>query len=317
MEVSMRKKVTVFGSFVVDLMGRTPHLPVPGETVKGSMFRMGPGGKGFNQGVAAHKAGAEVAMVTKLGEDSFAEVALAAMRELKMDTRYIFRTGESETGAALIMVDEATSQNEIVVVLGACNSITDSEVESLGVLLSESEYLLTQLETNVSAVERVVKMAGERGAKVILNTAPVQAISDELLSRVDLITPNEVEAEILTGIPVTSEENAARAADWFFAKGVKEVIITLGDRGVYVATKQRRGRIPAFQVKAVDTTGAGDAFNGGLVTALTEGQTLWEAAVFASALAALSVQKLGTTPAMPVRAEIDAFLREHKEEWSC
>ncbi|PSL11456.1 ribokinase [Fusobacterium naviforme] len=313
----MRKKVTVFGSFVVDLMGRTPHLPVPGETVKGSMFRMGPGGKGFNQGVAAHKAGAEVAMVTKLGEDSFAEVALAAMRELKMDTRYIFRTGESETGAALIMVDEATSQNEIVVVLGACNSITDSEVESLGVLLSESEYLLTQLETNVSAVERVVKMAGERGAKVILNTAPVQAISDELLSRVDLITPNEVEAEILTGIPVTSEENAARAADWFFAKGVKEVIITLGDRGVYVATKQRRGRIPAFQVKAVDTTGAGDAFNGGLVTALTEGQTLWEAAVFASALAALSVQKLGTTPAMPVRAEIDAFLREHKEEWSC
>lgn len=160
-------------------------------------------------------------------------------------------------------------------------------------------------------------MAGERGAKVILNTAPVQAISDELLSRVDLITPNEVEAEILTGIPVTSEENAARAADWFFAKGVKEVIITLGDRGVYVATKQRRGRIPAFQVKAVDTTGAGDAFNGGLVTALTEGQTLWEAAVFASALAALSVQKLGTTPAMPVRAEIDAFLREHKEEWSC
>ncbi|MFR9307960.1 MAG: PfkB family carbohydrate kinase, partial [Lachnospiraceae bacterium] len=277
----------------------------------------GPGGKGFNQGVAAHKAGAEVAMVTKLGEDSFAEVALAAMRELKMDTRYIFRTGESETGAALIMVDEATSQNEIVVVLGACNSITDSEVESLGVLLSESEYLLTQLETNVSAVERVVKMAGERGAKVILNTAPVQAISDELLSRVDLITPNEVEAEILTGIPVTSEENAARAADWFFAKGVKEVIITLGDRGVYVATKQRRGRIPAFQVKAVDTTGAGDAFNGGLVTALTEGQTLWEAAVFASALAALSVQKLGTTPAMPVRAEIDAFLREHKEEWSC
>ena len=313
----MRKKVTVFGSFVVDIMGRTPHLPVPGETVKGSMFRMGPGGKGFNQGVAAHKAGAEVAMVTKLGEDSFAEVALAAMRELKMDTRYIFRTGESETGAALIMVHEATSQNEIVVVLGACNSITDSEVESLGVLLSESEYLLTQLETNVSAVERVVKMAGERGAKVILNTAPVQAISDELLSRVDLITPNEVEAEILTGIPVTSEENAARAADWFFAKGVKEVIITLGDRGVYVATKQRRGRIPAFQVKAVDTTGAGDAFNGGLVTALTEGQTLWEAAVFASALAALSVQKLGTTPAMPVRAEIDAFLREHKEEWSC
>lgn len=310
----MSKKVTVFGSFVVDLMGRTPHLPVPGETVKGTVFKLGPGGKGFNQGVAAHKAGADVSMVTKLGTDTFANVALDTMRGLNMDTKYVFQTKDAETGAALIMVDEKSSQNEIVVVIGACNTITDQEVESLTDLLDQSDYLLTQLETNVSAVEKVVDIAKKKGVKVILNTAPVQPISDELLSKIDLITPNEVEAETLTGIPVTDEENASKAADWFFAKGVKEVLITLGGRGVYVATKEKRGIIPAFKVDAIDTTGAGDAFNGGLVTALAEDKDIWESVLFASALAALSVQKIGTTPAMPTREEIDAFLDEHKGE---
>lgn len=253
-------------------------------------------------------------MVTKLGKDSFADVALDTMHTLGMDTSHIFQTEEAETGSALIMVEEKSSQNEIVVVLGACSRITDAEVESLSDLLSGAEYLLTQLETNVSAVEKLVEMAKERGVKVILNTAPVQPISDQLLSRVDLITPNEVEAETLSGIAVTDEENAGRAADWFFQKGVKAVMITLGGRGVYIATREKRGMLPAFRVDAVDTTGAGDAFNGGLVTALAEGKDLWEAAVFASALAALSVQRIGTTPSMPVRAEIDAFLQEHREE---
>lgn len=308
----MGKKITVFGSFVVDLMGRTPHLPVPGETVKGSVFKMGPGGKGFNQGVAAHKAGADVTMVTKLGTDAFAQVALGAMRELGMDESRVFHTKDTETGAALIMVDENSSQNEIVVILGACNTITDEEVESLQDVLKESEYLLTQLETNVSAVERIVDLAAESGVKIILNTAPVQPISDHILSKVDLITPNEVEAEILTGIPVDGKENADKAADWFFEKGVKNVLITLGGRGVYIATKEKRGIIPAYKVEAVDTTGAGDAFNGGLVAALAEGKDLWEAAVFANALAAVSVQRIGTTPAMPTREEIDSFLKEHQ-----
>ena len=138
----MGKKVTVFGSFVVDLMGRCPHLPVPGETVKGSIFKMGPGGKGFNQGVAAHKAGADVTMVTKLGEDAFADVALSTMKKLGMDTERIFRTGQTETGCALIMVDETTSQNEILVILGACDTITDEEVESIADLLDQSDFLL-------------------------------------------------------------------------------------------------------------------------------------------------------------------------------
>ncbi len=304
-------KVTVFGSFVVDLMGRTPHLPVPGETVKGSMFKMGPGGKGFNQGVAAHKAGADVTMVTKLGKDSFANVALDAMKELNMKQDYVFVTEEAETGCALILVDENTSQNEIVVLLGACNTITDDEVDSLTNILKDSEYLLTQLETNVSATNRVIDIAHKNHTKVILNTAPVQPIEDEVLKKVYLITPNEVEAEILTGIPVDSKENADKAADWFFEKGVENVLITLGGRGVYIATNEKREIIPAYHVEAIDTTGAGDAFNGGLVAALAEGKNLWEAAAFANALAAIAVQRLGTTPAMPTREEIEQFIKQN------
>ena len=186
------KKVTVFGSFVVDLMGRTPHLPAAGETVKGTVFKMGPGGKGFNQGVAAHKAGADVTMVTKLGQDAFADIALNTMNELHMDTGRVLYSETTETGCALIMVDENSSQNEIVVILGACNTITDQEVDSLEDLVGQSEYLLTQLETNVSSVERIVDIAYRKGVKVILNTAPVQPVSDELLGKIDLITPNEV-----------------------------------------------------------------------------------------------------------------------------
>ncbi|MEM1485625.1 ribokinase [Oscillospiraceae bacterium PP1C4] len=307
----MKKKVTVFGSFVVDLMARTPHLPVPGETVKGSMFKMGPGGKGFNQGVAAHKAGADMIMITKLGKDAFANVALEAMKELDMDTSHIFYSNDVETGSALILVDENSSQNEIVVVLGACNTIDDEDIASVEGVIKNSEYILTQLETNVSATEKVIDIAYKNGVKVILNTAPVQPIRDEVLAKVDLITPNEVEAEILTGIRIDCEENAKKAADWFFAKGVQNVIITLGGRGVYVATAQKQAIIPAYKVDAVDTTGAGDAFNGGLVAALAEGKDLWQASQFANALAAVAVQRLGTTPAMPTREEIDAFLAAH------
>lgn len=307
----MSKKITIFGSFVVDLMARTPHLPVPGETVKGSMFKMGPGGKGFNQGVAAHKAGAQVSMITKLGKDTFAGVALDAMKELEMDASKVFITETTETGIALITVDEKTSQNEIVVVLGACNTISDEEIDTIADVVKESAYLLTQLETNLSATERVIDIAYESGVKVILNTAPVQPISDDMLGKVYLITPNEVEAEILTGIRVENEENAKKAAEWFFAKGVKNVLITLGGRGVFIADHEKQGIIPAYKVKAIDTTGAGDAFNGGLVAALAEGKDLWEAAKFANALAAVAVQRLGTTPAMPTRTEIDEFIATH------
>ncbi len=305
----MKKKVIVFGSFVVDLMGRTPHLPAPGETVKGSMFRMGPGGKGFNQGVAAYKAGADVTMLTKLGRDTFGKVALDTMKELGMDDSHILFSEDRETGCALIMVDETTSQNEIVVISGACSTITDEEVDRLAPLLDGAAYLLTQLETNLSSIERIINLAYEKGVPVILNPAPVQPVKDELLSKVAMVTPNEVEAEIMTGIPVTDENSADCAAAWYMERGVKQVVITLGGRGVYVNDGVKKGIVPAFKVKALDTTGAGDAFNGGLLTALSEGKDIWEAAVFANGLAALSVQKMGTTLSMPLREEIDEFLQ--------
>ena len=238
---------------------------------------------------------------------------IALMKELGMKQDRILYSDDTETGCALIMVDENTSQNEIVVILGSCNTISDAEVDSLEDLLDGCEYMLTQLETNVSSVERIVDIACKKGVKVILNTAPVQPISDELLSKVDLITPNEVEAEILTGVKVDSEEAADKAAEWFFGKGVKRVLITLGGRGVYINTGDKKGIIPAYKVNAIDTTGAGDAFNGGLLAALAEDKDIWEAADFANALAALSVQKIGTTPSMPVRSEIDDFLNAHKK----
>lgn len=304
-------KVAVFGSFVVDLMARSPHLPALGETVKGSMFKMGPGGKGFNQCVAAHKAGADVVMMTKLGRDSFSNVALDAMAELGMAQDHIFFSDDKETGIALILVDENTGQNEIIIVPGACNTITGEEIRNIETIIKESEYVLLQLEVNQDANEMVVDMAGKYGCKVIVNTAPYSPVTDEFLSRVYMVTPNEVEAEELTGIKVSDLDSAKRAAKYFYDKGVKKVLITLGSKGVFVSSDGREEIVPAFKVDAVDTTGAGDAFNGGVLAALAEGKDIWEAVRFANGLAALSVQKLGTTPSMPVREEIDAFLEKN------
>lgn len=304
----MKKKVTVFGSFVVDLMGRAPHLPVPGETVKGNFFKQGPGGKGFNQGVAAHKSGADLVMITKLGRDSMAEVALNAMDELEMNKDYLFFSEKYTTGIALILVDENTSENAILIVPGACADITDEDIASVKQTILESSFLLLQLEINQDANEKVAKFAKENNIKVIVNTAPYQPVSDEFLNGVYLVTPNEVEAEGLTGIKVVDESSAEEAAKVFFSKGVQNVIITLGNKGAYINDRKISKIVPAYEVNTVDTTGAGDAFNGGLVAALAEGKSLYDAVLFANAVAALSVQKLGTTPSMPTRAETDEFI---------
>lgn len=305
------KKVAVFGSFVVDLMARSPHLPVPGETVKGSMFKMGPGGKGFNQCVAAHKAGADVVMMTKVGTDTFANVMLDTMTELNMSKDNIFITKETETGIALILVDENSSKNEIIIVPGACNTITAEEVASVENVIKECEYVLLQLEVNQDANEMIVDWQINM-CKVIMNTAPYAPMTDEFLSKCYMVTPNEVEAEEITGVEVKDLDSAKQAAAYFREKGVTDVVITLGSRGVFVSSKGKEIIVPAYKVDAIDTTGAGDAFNGGLLAALSEGKELWEAVRFANGLAALSVQRLGTTPAMPTREEIDKFLAEHE-----
>lgn len=300
----MGTKSLVFGSFVVDLMARTPHLPVPGETVKGSGFQMGPGGKGFNQAVAAHKAGADVALAIKLGKDTFAEIAQNMMNELGMSRDYVFRSSTHSTGCALIMVGEDSSQNEIVVVPGASLSFADEDVDLIKQAIDECGYLLMQLEINMDAMILAAEYAVKHGKKVILNPAPAADIPEKLWPMLDMVIPNEVEAEYYTGIAIRTEEEAKKAADWFHAKGVKQVVITLAERGAYLSGEGHGCLVPAFPVKAVDTTGAGDAFCGGLLAALSEGKGLWEAVCFANAAAALSVQKIGTAPSMPVREEI-------------
>ena len=307
----MAQKVTVFGSFVVDLMARAPRLPVPGETVLGSFFKQGAGGKGFNQGIAAHKSGGDVTMITKLGRDSLAGVATDAMDSVGLSKDHLFYSETEPTGVALISVDENTSQNEIIIVPGACATISDEDIASVADRIKESAYLLLQLEVNQDANEKVAAMAKAAGVKVIVNTAPYSPVTDEFLSGCYLVTPNEVEAEELTGICVSDLESADKAAKVFKDKGVQNVVITLGSRGVYVNEDGKSEIVSAYKVNAIDTTGAGDAFNGGLLTALSEGKTISEAARFANALAAISVQRIGTTPAMPTRAEIDKFLEEH------
>lgn len=304
----MKDKVIVFGSFAVDLMARAPHLPMAGQTVKGSRFQMGAGGKGFNQAVAAHKAGADVLTITKVGRDTFGQVAFDIMEENGMKKEGVIFSETEKTGIAIINVDETTSQNQIVIVPGACNTLTRGEIDKFRKELGEAKYLLLQLEVNQDANEYITNIAKESGCKVILNTAPYQKISDSFLAQIDLVTPNEVEAFEMTGIKITDFESARQSAKVFFQKGVKEVVITLGERGVFVSSNGREEMIEAYHVDTVDTTGAGDAFNGGLLTALAEGKKIFEAAKFGNALAALSVQKIGAAASMPDREEIDSFI---------
>ena len=226
-----------------------------------------------------------------------------------MESGRVVRTDREDTGGALILVGVDCSQNEIVVVPGAGLSITEQEVDSLKEVIQDCEYVLMQLETNLDAVERVAEYAAESGTRVILNPAPAADLPEGLWKRIDVITPNEVEAEYYTGIPVCSGESAEEAAQWFHRRGVRHVIITMGDSGAYLSVNGAGQMVPPFCVTAVDTTGAGDAFNGGLLAALSEGKDLTQAVVFASAAAALSVGRIGTAPSMPEREEILSLLK--------
>ncbi|WP_019121244.1 ribokinase [Brevibacillus massiliensis] len=302
--------ITVVGSYVVDLMSRTPHMPKPGETVLGGPFRMGPGGKGGNQAVAASRQGSQVFMVTKVGEDQFGKDALQNFTRERIDTSYVFIDREEATGVALIAVDDQ-SENMIVVALGACGRLTSADVEQAEETIRNSAVVLVQLETSLEAVKKTLELAQKHGVPVIMNPAPYQKISKELLQKVTYLTPNETEASLLTGIEVTDEESACLAAKVLYQWGVPQVIITLGKKGCYYYNGRNTGTLyPGFQVDAVDTTGAGDAFNGGLAHALAEGQSISEAIRCANAVAALSVTKPGTAPSMPTKAEVTRFLQQ-------
>lgn len=306
-------RVAVIGSFVVDLMARCPHLPSPGETVKGSFFRLGAGGKGYNQAVAAAKAGADLFFSTKVGEDEFARILYSGLKDNGLSDNVVFSCSEAATGAALISVDEQTSQNEIVVVPGSCECITGEEIQEMFKHLDDVRYLLLQLEINTDAMEEIIERAYEAGIKVILNPAPVQKIDDKVFRHLYAIVPNEVEAQILSGKNYSGDSDCSGMADFFLEKGVENVIITLGKRGAYVRSAGNGFFIDNYpDIRVVDSTGAGDAFCGGLLAALGEGSSFEESARFANVVSNLSVTRLGTSVSMPARAEIDSFLAAHR-----
>ena len=305
----MGRRIVVFGSYVTDLTGRGTRFPVPWETVLGTSFRMGPGGKGSNQAVAAFRAGGDVTLVTKLGRDAFGRAARDFYAAEGMNTDELIEDEACETGAALIMVNQQSGQNMIMVLNGACNCITPEDVRAKQALIEQADYLLVQMEINVDALERVIRIAHDSGVRVILNPAPVQKIADEIMAMIDTVTPNETEAAALTGVEVVDLESAHRAAQALLDKGVRNVIITLGGNGVYGTDGTHEELIKRIPVNAVDTTGAGDAFNGGFVTALSNGMSLFDAVRYGNCTGALSVTKPGTAGAMPRKAEIDALYR--------
>jgi ribokinase len=303
--------IVVFGSFVTDLTSRSEGLPVPGQTILGSSFSSGPGGKGSNQAVAAHRCGAKVRMVTKVGNDVFAAAVRDFYKKEGMDTSFFFTDPEKATGAALIMVDEKTGQNMIVVIGGACQNIRAEEVEKCRSLIEDSSILLLQLEINFDALFAVIKIAHDAGVTVVLNPAPANKIPEDIMAMVDILTPNETETKGLTGIDVRTKEDAKKAAEAFFKQGVKQVVITMGSLGAYANDGQKDELAPCLPVNVLDTTGAGDAFNGAFITALAEGKDLFTALRYGNAGGALSTTKPGTAPAMPFRKDVDALYQKY------
>lgn len=306
----MAKKITCLGSFVVDLTCRVDRLPLPGESLITDYFKMGPGGKGSNQAVAAKRAGGNIVLMTKVGQDILSRVALDNFKKEGFDERFIVPDKEVFTGIALINVDKNTSENSIVVAPGACEHILDEDIALLKPEIEGCDIFLTQLEVNIDAIEKAVQIAYDNKKIIVFNTAPVREISDDLLSKATIITPNEVEASILTKIEVSDKSSARKAAQVFFDKGIKNVVITLGKKGAYLNDGKIEEIIEPVEVPTIDTTGAGDAFTGGLVVALAEDRSLLNAVKFATCTAALSTTKMGTAPSMPYRREIDELVKK-------
>ena len=304
-----RGRITVVGSFNTDLLVRTPRIPVGGETILGRDYRTGPGGKGANQAVAAARLGAEVTMVVKLGADDLGDRAEENLRREGVSPDFILRTTETHTGVAFIVLDDA-GENMIVVAPGANAALTPDDVEAAREAIVGAEVLLVQLESPLDTVDRALVLARAAGVLTILNPAPGAKLGSDLLRKVDLLTPNETEAELISGRRVTTLDEAEAAARELLAMGVGGVVVTLGARGALIVRGEQVAHVPGRVVDVVDTTGAGDAFNGALAVALAEGRALVEAVAFANAAAALQVTRLGTAPAMPYRKEVEALLAD-------
>ncbi|NBM48111.1 ribokinase [Proteus sp. G2666] len=302
------KKLVILGSVNADHILNVAHFPLPGETISGNQFQMVFGGKGANQAVAAGRCGANISFLACLGNDDIGKKAKAQLITDNIDTKSIELIDDVATGVALIFVNQQ-GENVIGIHAGANGRLDTNYVQRHGNIIKEADALLMQLESPLDSVLKAAEVAKQENVQVILNPAPAQALPDELLSLVDIITPNETETEYLTGIKVIDDESAQQAADALHHKGIKTVLITLGSRGVWVSEQNSKGCIvPAFKVKAIDTIAAGDTFNGALITALLEGQSIMPAIRFAHAAAAIAVTRAGAQPSVPWRHEVDTFL---------
>lgn len=297
------KKILVVGSSNTDMVIKTQNFPSPGETILGGRFLMNAGGKGANQAVAAARLGGIVTFVGKIGDDIFGKQAVQQLEEEGINVNYVSIDPENPSGVAMITVDWK-GENSIVVAPGSNGTLSPADFDKAIDEFNESEYILMQLETPISTVEYIARMAAQKRKKVILNPAPAAELSDELLNYLYLITPNETEAELLTGVKVTNEKSALKAATVLHDKGVEIVIITMGAAGAFLLKDGKSEIIKAPKVEAVDTTAAGDTFNGALVVALSEGKTIRESIAFANKAASISVTRIGAQASVPFRKEI-------------
>ncbi len=304
----MPSRIVVLGSSNRDIILRLPHLPAPGETVLCGNYQTAAGGKGANQAVAAARAGGAVTLVARVGDDADGGDARAGYAGEGIDVAHVRRDKRAPTGAAFIFVSKS-GENCIAVADGANGRLGTADVKRADGAIRRAALLLLQLEVPLESVSAAAALAAAHGVPVILNPAPARKLPAALLRNVTLLTPNEGECESLTGIRITGKRAAAKAASRLLARGPRGVIITMGGRGAFVATREWREWIPGFKVRAVDTTGAGDVFNGALAVALAEGRALREAVRFAHAAAALSVTKPGAQSSAPHRRAVDKFLR--------
>jgi ribokinase len=297
--------ILVIGSLNADLVVRAPRFPAPGETISGEDLAIIPGGKGANQAVAAARQGASVAMVGRVGNDSFGPTLTQNLQDNNVDTRHVQKS-ESATGTAIIIVD-SSGQNSIVLSPGANGKVTSADVETVS--FQDAKLLLLQLEIPLETVVQAAGLARQNGLRVILNPAPARSLPDSLLANVDILVPNESELELLSGQPVTDTDSAKSAAQALLEKGVKIVIVTLGAKGALLVTDEKVMHIPTFKVEVVDTTAAGDAFIGGLAAALLKDKPLEEAVRCSNASGALAATKFGAQPSLPTVEEVENLLK--------
>lgn len=297
------KKIIVIGSSNVDMVVRTSHLPAPGETILGGEFFMNQGGKGANQAVAIKRLGGNLIFMAKLGNDVLGRQSVGYFKKEGIDTRYIALDEDSASGVALISVDDH-AENSIVVASGANMLLNEQDVDKMLEEMCEGDILLMQLEIPLQTVEYAARKAFGKGVKVVLNPAPARSLPKELFRHLYMVTPNRIEAEMLTGIKIANDADVEKVAEEICAMGVKNVIITLGSKGCLIREEGVSYRIDAFKVEPVDTTAAGDTFNGALCVGLSEGMDFKQAAVMASKASSIAVTRMGAQSSIPYREEL-------------